>query len=268
MPNLFGSSAAEDIRDFKRLFAEPAFRPDELKIYPCSLIEGTELMERHEKGTWRPYEHNELLGVLTECLTGVPPYCRVSRVIRDIPRTDIVVGNKQTNLREVAEREIRERGLEVRDIRAREIRDQSFDPEELKLVTVPYRTELGTELFLQFVTDTDQIVGFLRLSLPESASPIEEIQRSAMIREIHVYGRALAIGEDAAHKPQHSGLGKRLTNEAARRAADAGFEDLAVISSVGTRGYYRALHFSDGELYQHRRLEPNKQAKPEQQSQA
>jgi elongator complex protein 3 len=47
-----------------------------------------------------------------------------------------------------------------------------------------------------------------------------------------------------------------LVEEAARRARQAGFERIAVISAVGTRAYYRELGFRDGGLYQHRALVP------------
>jgi elongator complex protein 3 len=77
-----------------------------------------------------------------------------------------------------------------------------------------------------------------------------------MIREVHVYGAVAGLGKRSDRKAQHSGLGRRLVEEAARHAREAGFRDLAVISSVGTREYYRKLGFTDpeGALYQHRGL--------------
>ena len=33
-----------------------------------------------------------------------------------------------------------------------------------------------------------------------------------------------------------------------------GFKKMAVISAIGTRGYYRRLGFKDHDLYQHRTL--------------
>jgi elongator complex protein 3 len=64
----------------------------------------------------------------------------------------------------------------------------------------------------------------------------------------------VGIGERRAGRSQHRGLGRRLIERAATLAARAGFADLAVISAVGTRDYYRRLGFRDGELYQHRAL--------------
>ena len=120
MPNLHGSDPERDVEDFGRIFGDSDFRPDELKIYPTSLIESAELMRFYEAGEWRPYREDELLEVLCACLLEVPEYCRITRVIRDIPGDDIHAGNKVTNFREVVERELSSRGLRSRDIRARE----------------------------------------------------------------------------------------------------------------------------------------------------
>ena len=254
MPNLFGSTPELDIQDFERLFDDPDFRPDELKIYPCSLVQSAELMGYFERGEWRPYSNSELTWVLTECLRRTPEYCRVTRVIRDIPGTDIVTGNKVTNLREVAEREMRRRGLESRDIRAREIQHRVVDPSSLSLRRVDYDTSIGREVFLQFVTPEDRIAAFLRLSLPDRPTRIPEIERSAMIREVHVYGQVAAIGQRHGVRTQHLGLGRELVCRAAAVATEADYANLAVISAVGTRPYYRKLGFTDGPLYQHLEL--------------
>lgn len=257
MPNLFGSSPEVDVEDFDLLFDDPDFRPDELKIYPCSLVESAELMGYYERREWLPYSQSELTWVLTECLRRTPEYCRITRVIRDIPGTDIVTGNKVTNLRQVAEREMHLRGLESRDIRAREIRYRSVDPSCLTLRRSDYDTSIGREVFLQFVTPEDRIAAFLRLSLPDCPIPIPEIESSAMIREVHVYGHLAAIGQREGVRSQHLGLGRNLISRAGKIAADANYLNLAVISAVGTRPYYRKLGFSDGPLYQHLDLTQN-----------
>ena len=251
MPNLYGSSPREDVEDFERIFSDPHFRPDELKIYPCSLIESAELMSYFESGKWQPYSHDDLVEVLIECLQKTPEYCRVTRVIRDIPGDDIVVGNKMTNLRQVADEELRHRGLVCRDIRSREVRHRPVAQQELELKTTEYDTSVGREVFVQYVTREDRIAALLRLLLPDHPGPIEELEESAIIREIHVYGLLVSIGERQDGRSQHLGLGRSLVQLATETARAAGFEDLAVISSVGTREYYRSLGFVDGPLYQH-----------------
>ncbi len=251
MPNLLGSSPERDAEEFSRLFDDPDFRPDELKLYPCSLIETAELMNYYETGEWRPYEREELVDLLAKCLERTPVYCRVTRVIRDFSSGDIVAGNKVANLREVAEAALAARGASSRDIRAREIRGAYFDPSSLALTVETYDTSIGSEHFLAYVTPDDRLVGFLRLSLPDAPLANAELHHSAMIREVHVYGDSLALGRRGEGKAQHLGLGRRLIERAERISADAGFRDLAVISAVGTRDYYRQLGFRDGELYQH-----------------
>jgi len=162
-----------------------------------------------------------------------------------------VAGNKITNLREVVEAEIRHRGLESRDIRAREIRHRSVDLDRLTVHRLDYDTSIGREVFLQFVTSEDRIAAFLRLSLPGGSVDIPEIDSSAMIREVHVYGHLATIGQKQGVRSQHLGLGRDLITRAKGIAAAAGYRDLAVISAVGTRPYYRKLGFTDGPLYQH-----------------
>lgn len=252
MPNLLGATPESDLEDFDRLFADPALRPDELKVYPCSLVAGTELLQAHRRGEWRPYGPEELLQVVSYCLEHTPRYCRLSRVIRDIPGPEIVAGSRVTNLRQLAEQEISARGGEMRDIRAREIRagrvlDEA--PEEMQEV---YAVQGGTEHFLQWVAPGDRLLAFLRLFFPDREDCcIPELRGSALIREVHVYGRVAALAKPETGNVQHLGLGAALVAQAWGRAQAAGFGRLSVISAVGTRNYYRRLGFSDGELYQH-----------------
>ena len=194
MPNLYGSDLERDRLDYERIFGDPAYRPDELKLYPTSLVETAELMEKFLDGTWRPYATGELTRLLEECLLLTPPYCRLSRVIRDIPSTDIVEGNKTTNLREAAEAGLEARGLRSADIRSREIRSSAVRPEDLRLTAVEYETAGSREIFLQLVTGDDRLAGFLRLSLPMEPPPIAELAGAAIVRELHVYGELVGLG--------------------------------------------------------------------------
>jgi len=251
MPNLLGATPESDLQDIARLFDDPAFRPDELKLYPCSLIETAELMRYYQAGEYRPYEAEELLLVVCEALQRAPRYCRLARVIRDISSGDIVAGNRLSNLREVAEQRLRAQGVRLLDIRSREIKQKAHG--EARLRVTDYETSVSTERFIELVTDSDALLGFCRLSLPLAAAEaaVAELQGSAVIRELHVYGASLALGQAPRADAQHRGYGTRLLQEAAQLAAAAGFRDLAVISAVGTRPYYRARGFRDGALYQH-----------------
>lgn len=255
MPNLLAATPVSDVADARRAFEDPDFRPDELKVYPCSLIESAELMQHYETGAWRPYDHAQLLDVLCQTLMAAPRYCRLARVVRDISSGDIVVGNKLSNFREIAERELQARGERPCEIRSREIKHAALDEaqaESAVLRSTRYATSVSDERFIEFVSDDDRVLGFCRLSLPNAPGFCEELRGSAIIRELHVYGASLALGEKAGGRAQHQGFGTRLLEEAVAQAREAGFAALAVISAVGTRAYYRARGFGDGVLYQHR----------------
>jgi elongator complex protein 3 len=254
MPNLLGSSPEADVRDFARLFDEPDFRPDELKLYPCLLVESADLTAHRARGEWRAYDDAELLDVLCDCMRMTPRYCRITRVIRDFSRHDVAAGTHTANLRQVAERRLAQRSIALDEIRSREIRATSVERDALRFRASAYATSVGQEQFLEYVTREDRLVAFLRLSLPEAPAFAEELGRSAVIREVHVYGASLPLGVREGRRAQHAGLGRELVEEAARRAREAGFERIAVISAVGTRAYYRELGFRDGALYQHRAL--------------
>ncbi len=255
MANLLGATPESDCADFRRLFEDEAYRPDELKLYPCSLIETAELMGPWRRGEWRPYDDRELLQVVADSLPRVPRWCRVSRVIRDISSDDIVAGNKRTNFRQIAEQEIARRGGQLVEIRHREIRSAAFLDDELELIETDYATATSRECFLEFVTPEDRIVGFLRLSLPKADGFIEELCGRALVRELHIYGGAVSIGSDAGGRAQHRGLGARLLDAAERIARAGDFNGLAVISAIGTRAYYRRRGFTPQDLYQHRLFE-------------
>ncbi|MCA9503980.1 MAG: tRNA uridine(34) 5-carboxymethylaminomethyl modification radical SAM/GNAT enzyme Elp3 [Spirochaetaceae bacterium] len=254
MANLLGATPAGDARDFARLFEYEALRPDELKLYPCSLVETAELMGFWRRGEWRPYTDEELLDVVAGALPRVPRWCRVTRVIRDISSDDIVVGNKRTNFRQIAEAEVARRGGRLAEIRHREIRGEPFEARDLELVQTEYAVVGGRERFLELVAPGDRIVAFLRLFLPAGPSFVDELADHALVRELHVYGGAVRIGAEAEGAAQHRGLGARLLEVAAGLARADGRAALSVISAIGTRAYYRRQGFVDGVLYQHRSL--------------
>ncbi len=265
MANLYGSSVEADKQDYLTLYEDLDFKPDELKIYPCSLIGSAELMQYHEKGLWKPYTYEELLEVLVFCLQHTPAYSRLTRVIRDIPSTDIVEGNKLTNFRQIAEQQIAKAGLFSQDIRAREIKSTVYDLSKVRLEEVKYETAVSHEVFLQYVVNDPQneamppkILGFLRLSLPTEQSFIPELANAAMIREIHVYGQAADLADKSGSHVQHLGFGKKLIQRASEIAQENNFKQLSVISAIGTREYYRQRGFTDGPLYQHIAVTPAK----------
>jgi len=250
MPNLYGSNPILDILDYEKMFNEIYFRPDELKIYPCSLIKTAELMQVYNQGLWKPYTQEELAEVLFNNILFTPRYCRLTRIIRDIPSTDIVVGNKLTNFRQIAEAKIKQSGRKAVEIRSREIKNKLFESQNLQIKQTKYETTSTWEYFLEYVNEKEEIFGFLRLSLPKISSFIPELNGCAIIREIHIYGQSLEVGKKDSSKTQHQGLGKNLIKLAKDLAKENNFQKLAVISAIGTRYYYHKNGFELTGLYQ------------------
>ncbi len=261
MVNLLGATPRSDIEDYRQFVAGELFSPDEVKLYPCELVPGTKLVRDYELHKWVPYSDEELLEILVQDVLATPPHIRMSRMIRDIPSIHILAGNKTTNLRQIVDRTIdkRNQNSQIQEIRFREISTGEFDPDTLKIGIYEYETRATSEKFLQWITPEGKIAGFLRLSLPRQEF-IEDLGEQipvglheAMIREVHIYGRAARLsdaGSKTSKKAQHIGLGRALINRAAEIARQNGYEALNVISSVGTREYYRKLGFVDKYLYQ------------------
>ena len=266
MVNLLGATPEADKQDFKTFVTDPGFLPDEIKLYPCALVSGTQLVQKYREGAWQPYDKDELVDVLVQDVLATPPYVRISRMIRDISATDILVGNKHTNLRQMVEQELAAKDVasRVQEIRFREINQQQVSAAELTLQDFVYTTAVSDEHFLQWVTADNKIAGFCRLSLPHwdkliagacdvTANELLVQPGQAMIRELHVYGQALSLGSEGM-SAQHQGLGQKLLAKASSIAAHAGYTSLNVISSIGTRAYYRAQGFNDAGLYQQKAL--------------
>ena len=261
MPNLLGSDPAGDCEDFRHLWQPPeegyGFCPDELKIYPTQLMQGTDLYTEWEKGNYQPYDMETLVRLLADIKPMIEPYCRVNRVIRDIPAHHVVAGNTRSSLRMDIQQLMKERGTSCRCIRCREIRGQKVSQEELLLNDYRYRAAYADEHFLQFVTEDDRLAGYLRLSIPDGMgadAPIGELRGCALIREVHIYGQSLPVGTEQSGAAQHIGLGSRLIEEACRIASSLGFERIAVIAAIGTRRYYESRGFYRGEYYLLRNL--------------
>ena len=250
MPNLLGATPESDRADFAKLW--DGLCPDEIKIYPNQLLANAELYEYWQRGEFHPYTTQELIDLIVDIKPTIPRYCRVNRVIRDIPSTHVVEGNRRTSLRQDIHAEMKKRGVHCECVRCREVRGKIIAPASLRLDNLLYPTDSAEEHFLSFVTPGDKLAGFIRLSLPNENSPatgLADLDGAALIREVHVYGQSLAVGADREGSAQHVGLGTRLLAEAEAIARGRGFRHVAVISAVGTRGYYLERGFARGELY-------------------
>lgn len=258
MVNLKDATPEADKADYRHFAQDAPYQPDEVKLYPCALIDGTHLCDCYKEGTWQPYDEETLLDVLVADTLATPAYTRISRMIRDFSAGDIVAGNKKINLRQLVEERMAASSETVQEIRFREISTDEVDAAHLTLRAVPYATTATDEVFLQWVTPENRIAGFLRLSLPHAdyiaAHPeLPVAEGEAMIREVHVYGKVAGLHRTSSGA-QHLGLGRKLIAEAERIAREHGYTALNVISAIGTREYYRSLGFADNGLYQQRPL--------------
>ena len=255
MPNLLGATPESDQQDFTRLWDDLC--PDELKIYPNQLLAKAELYQYWLRGEFQPYTTETLVDLIASIKTTIPRYCRVNRVIRDIPSTHVVEGNRRTSLRQDVADEMARRGTHCQCIRCREVRSVPLTIDDLALEDLVYLAGAFEEHFLSFVTPDDRLAGFLRLSLPGMGKPdqvspetgLVDLAGAAIIREVHVYGQSLEVGTHQGGMAQHTGLGTQLIEGAVTITKQRGFRRLAVISAVGTREYYINRGFQRGERY-------------------
>ncbi|MBL8080351.1 MAG: tRNA uridine(34) 5-carboxymethylaminomethyl modification radical SAM/GNAT enzyme Elp3 [Anaerolineales bacterium] len=250
MPNLLGATPESDRLDFAKQWVD--FCPDEIKIYPNQLLANAELYEYWQRGEFHPYTTEDLVELIADIKPAIPRYCRVNRVIRDIPGNNVVEGNTRTSLRQDVQEEMKKRGTRCQCIRCREVKGKVVELSSLKMDDLVYSAGKAEEHFVSFITSDDGLAGFIRLSLPLDGSPetgLSDLNGAALIREVHVYGQSLAVGAEKTGAAQHVGLGTRLLEEAESIAQKNGFNKLAVISAVGTREYYIGRGFERGEYY-------------------
>lgn len=244
MPALPGSTPQRDLEMFKELFSNQNYQPDQIKFYPTVVTKDSLLYRWYKQGKYKPYTDKELEDLIAECKATVPSYVRIIRLIRDIPGESIVAGNLVTNLRQV----MQQRGVKCNCIRCREIKDRPMDVKKAKLIIDKYAASEGIEYFLSYNSpDEKDLYGFCRLRLSPQ-SPIAP----ALIRELHVYGQLVPVGH--IKKVQHSGLGKRLIKEAEKIAKKYKAKNIAIISGVGVRNYYKKLGYKLKDTYMKKAL--------------
>ncbi len=260
MPGLPGSNQKRDVEMFKQIFDDSSFRPDMLKIYPTLLTKPefgqTELYQLYKSGEWVPYNDEEAADVIARAKQHIPKYVRIMRVDRDIPTKVIEAGPMHTNLREIALERAKELGIKCQCIRCREIghrinKEKIESSDNIELLRMDYEASGGKEIFLSVEDlDNDALIGFSRLRIPNKPFRSEIDNKTALIRELHVYSKSLAIGKAPTTEWQHRGYGKQLISEAekiAREEFDA--NKLLIISGVGVREYYRKLGYSNDGPY-------------------
>jgi elongator complex protein 3 len=247
MPGLPGSDYKKDLKNFKKVFSQPEFKPDMVKFYPCLVIKGTQLYEDWESGIFKPLEEKKAIQLLADIKEEIPKWVRVMRVNRDIPSNIISAGVKRTNIRQLVEKELEKRGKNCACIRCREIglssRNKVLSKTKPKLKTEFYEASKGEEAFISLETKNN-LFAFLRLRKPflPFLNPLNK--RTALVRELHAYGKTLAVGESSLESQQHKGYGEILLREAERIAKEKfDCDSITIISGLGVREYYRKFGY-------------------------
>ena len=254
MLGLPGMTRERDLAAAQTLFADPRFRPDMLKIYPCMVMPGTPLHADYEAGTFTPLSTEEAADRIAEIMALVPRWCRVMRIQRDIPTKVTTAGVDRTNLRQIVDERMRERNLVSHDIRAREIGARRIGKAVLNVIA--YDAAGGEEFFISIDDpEQDALLGFCRLRFPARQLRAEFDVRTAVVRELHVYGKATKIGVVGIEgTAQHKGFGSQLLTVAERIAREHGKRKLLVISGVGVRAYYRKFGYEREGPYMRKEL--------------
>jgi elongator complex protein 3 len=242
MLGLPGMTPERDLEDFARMYADPDFRPDFLKIYPTLVLPGTPLHADWVAGRYAPYDTETAVRVLAGMKRILPPWVRIHRIQRDIPSRLIAAGVRTSNVRELAMARLGEEGLHCRCLRCREAgRRASPPPEAFLPFEQRYEASGGREVFFSWEEPvSDTIVGYLRLRF--SSTNTDGGLDAPVIRELKVLGREVAVGSasEETGQYQHRGFGRTLLDRAEETVRAAGHDRVYVTSAVGTREYYAA----------------------------
>jgi elongator complex protein 3 len=265
MPGMPGSNPTKDLQAFKRVFTDPSFKPDMIKIYPCLVLEGTRAHEWYRDGVYRPYSTEEAVNLIAKVKRLIPPWVRVMRVQRDIPAPLIVAGVDKSNLRQRVQQKLAEQGKSCACIRCREVGHRMTvdnvkpDLDKIGILTTRYEASAGLEIFISAEDPENSVlVGYLRLRIPSEKAHRPEIKAppSAIVRELHVYGPLVPVGKHLARAWQHKGYGAILLNEAERVSReDYDLKKLLVISALGTKQYYARFGYERDGVYVSKMLE-------------
>ncbi len=261
MPNLPGATPKKDKLAFKEIFSNPKFKPDWLKIYSCLVLKESKLYRWWKEGKYKSYSNKDLFSIIKYIKSICPPWVRIARIYRDIPKEKIVSGCKISNLREKIKEKMEKENLFCKCIRCREVRGDYNPNEKIYLFRQDYESSGGKEIFLSYETkNQEKLYSFLRIRIPSQVFSKEKhfipvLQNSAIIRELHTYGKLLSLEKKEKRKsPQHQGLGKKLIREAEKIistefAKKLNIKKIAVISGVGVREYYRKLGYRLKDTY-------------------
>jgi elongator complex protein 3 len=239
MPGLPLTDRQRDLAGMKQLFTDEGYKPDMIKMYPCMVGPGTPLFHQWKAGKFEPITTEEAASRIVEWKKTVPEYCRIQRVQRDVPTKYWEAGVDRTNLRQIAHNTYE---VVCRCIRCREPKGKQVNWNAVEIKVEQYLASGGNEFFISAEDrENDLLLGFCRLRFPSEFLRPEITKDSALLRELHVYGTATAIGEEGV--VQHKGWGKKLMAKAEEIARENSKNKMVVISGVGVKEYYRKLGY-------------------------
>ncbi len=239
MPGLPLTNPKRDLEGMKKLFSDPDFRPDMLKIYPTMVSKGTGLYDKYKKKEFKPLTTEKAAKIIIEFKKHVPEYCRIMRIQRDVPTQQWKAGVSMTNFRQYL---FQNYDVKCNCIRCREPRGRNIAWDSIKIKVDKYKASKGIEFFISAEdTKNNILVGFIRMRFPSQQLRKEITKSSALIRELHVYGTATAIGKEGS--VQHKGIGKELLKKAEEIAKKENKNKMVIISGVGVRQYYYNLKY-------------------------
>ena len=273
MPGIPGSTPKKDIQMFKKIFSSKNFKPDQIKIYPCQVLKGSGIENLYYGGEYIPYTKQQTTEIIIQMLKLTPRYCRIMRIMREIPLTYLIAGIKNIDMRKDIEEKIRESENLSHE------RSSHGSPKKVSLLCSSRSMPNGRKGNFSFLKRKKSIkeirfreIGFAMRDNRKIDSKIKiktkkykasggteffieavnkdnilfglcrlRLDNNATVRELHVYGPALKL-RATSHKPQavqHSGLGKLLLKKAEQLAKKHKHKSIKIISGVGVREYYK-----------------------------
>jgi ELP3 family radical SAM enzyme/protein acetyltransferase len=258
MADLPGSTPEMDKECYRQVLQDdPDLIPDYMKDYPCLDVSFTKVKEWKEQGLWKPYAEEDpdakkLMDVLVYRQSITPKWVRVNRIQRDFKEEIVSCGQLgynsssiKSNLAQLVKDAAEAQGIFCQCIRCCEVRGEDFDAKEIKYKMTKFMASGAVEYFLSAEIDRPLrplLLGFLRLRISPALfdSIIPELGgATAMIRELHVYGRVKEVGDTSGGSAQHLGIGKQLLKMADEISRQEAMVNIAVISGIGVRDYYR-----------------------------
>jgi elongator complex protein 3 len=182
----------------------------------------------YKEGSYTPLSVESAVDIISEAIKYVPRYCRIMRIQRDIPAKFAEIAIAQNNLRQIVDTEVLRKGYKMQDIRSREIGSEPIVL-PVKFEIINYESSQGNEYFISLVDAKDRLIGFTRLRFPGTQQRQEITKSTAIVRELHVYGKSMPIKQGTKNATdavdvniQHKGYGKMLLAKA---------EELAILQN-------------------------------------